>query len=195
MGRLERIIGTNIITCGDEEIRLGHTWHEIDVIEDIINLEKPERFVEVGVHEGGLSYLLIPAHPELIYLGIELDWMVTRSIVRKMYADHNQHFYMGNCFDAGLLEMLSKTSRKMIYCDGGNKSAEVLAYKHVCNPGDLIFCHDYYDGKRKVREVPVANISIEVKPEDIEHMETSPIFERYPERFLDETRIIGWRRI
>jgi hypothetical protein len=196
MGRLERIIGTNIISLASgEEIRLGHTWHEIDTLSCIIEIEKPEWFVEVGLHEGGLSYMLIPQYPDLKYFGIELEWTVVRQEVRQVYVDCKQTLHLGDCFDARILEKVKSLPHKIIYCDGGNKVAEVIAYKHVCNPGDIIFCHDYHDGKRVVREVPKQHIHPEVLPKDVEHMNVSPVFEPYSEGYLKETRIVGWRRL
>jgi hypothetical protein len=196
MGRLDRIIGTNIISLANgEEIRLGHTWHEVNILGSIIERENPEWFVEVGLHEGGLSFMLIPCYPGVNYLGIELEWSVVRPRVREIYQEQHKELFLGDCFNAQLMSRIHILPKKIIYCDGGNKVAEVIAYKHLCNPGDLIFCHDYHDGKRIVREVPKQNVHPEVLPKDVEHMNTSVLFTPYPESYLRETRIMGWRRI
>lgn len=195
MGRLERVIGTNIISLSTGEIRLGHTWYEEDVIEDIIRREEPEWFIEIGVHEGGLSWMLIPKFPLMHYLGVEHQCDYIRPEVRLLYIEYGQELHCGNCFDQELLAKIATLSKKMIYCDGGDKVLELLSYKNVCNPGDLLFAHDFWDGQRVVREVPTGDVHPEVHLEDIVHLDTSPRFSRYSEQFLCETRIVGWRHV
>ena len=191
MGRLEPIIGTNIV----DDIRLGHTWHEVSVIKQIIETENPSWFIEVGVHEGGLSYLLIPQYIELKYLGIELYCDLVRPNVREVYKEFGQELHCGDCFDPALIARIqSLEGKKVIYCDGGNKVAELKAYKYACNHGDLIFCHDYHDRKRLVREVPPEHVHPEVRPEDVEHMYDAGLFVDFYESVLKETRIAGWMR-
>lgn len=191
MARLEPIIGTNIV----DDIRLGHTWHELETIRMIIVHEQPIWFIEVGVHEGGLSYLLIQGFPELDYLGIELHCDLVRPNVKEVYEKYSKELYCGDCFDPSLLDRIAKLPRKLIYCDGGNKVAELIAYKQVCHPSDLIFVHDYHDGRRKVKEVPPEYLHPEVLPVDVEHMSFGDSFVRFPEYMLNETRIIGWRKL
>jgi hypothetical protein len=196
MGRLERVMGTNIIHLPhDEEIRLGHTWYEVEQIDNIILFEHPDWFVEVGVHEGGLSYLLIPEYPWLKYLGIELHCDLIQPAVKKLFTDPGKELWGGDCFSTTILYKVAELHKKIIYCDGGNKVAELVAYKHLCQKGDLIFAHDYHDGKRKVKEIPFAEINHEVVPADVMHLDNDPTFERYNEGMLCETRIIGWRKL
>ncbi len=190
--RLEPVAGTNILFVDNDEIRLGHTWHEVDVIKRIIRKEDPEWFIEIGVHEGGLSKLLIPEYIDMHYLGIELDTSLTREIVKQTYRDFGHELLGLNCFDINLLSRVAKLPRKIIYCDGGNKSQELMAYKHCMQKGDLIFTHDFWDGIRKVHSV--SEVHPEVYPLDILHMDTSE-FERYPEKVLRATRIVGWRKL
>jgi hypothetical protein len=198
MGRLENVIGTNIIvTLSGDEIRLGHTWHEVDVIKSIIkSFTPPIWFIEIGVHEGGLSYLLLQEFRWLDYVGIELDCMLVRVDVVRQYDLHPlANLHCLDCFHPAILEWMATHDPKIIYCDGGNKAKELAWFKETCVPGDLIFTHDYYDGNRKVRDVPDDNISKEVLPMDIVHMDTDPTFVRYDEDILKETRIIGWRKL
>ena len=196
MGRLENVIGTNIIvTPSGDEIRLGHTWHEVDVLKQIMK-ENPSVFVEIGVHEGGLSYLLIPVSGMNIYYGVELNCGLIRPDVLNLYTHIFTHLHCIDCFDLEFREkLLLIFDRKIIYCDGGNKSEELAWFKETCYPGDLIFTHDYYDSNRKVRDVPDENISKEVFPMDVVHMALDPTFVRYDEDVLKETRIIGWRKL
>jgi hypothetical protein len=72
MPRLQPVAGTEIV----DDIRLGHTWNEYNVLKDFILNENPKWFIEVGVHEGGLSYLLLP-ELDLGYIGIEIDCVLS----------------------------------------------------------------------------------------------------------------------
>ena len=195
MGRLEEIPGTNIIRTTTDEIRLGHTWHEIDVLKGLIRLEKPKFFVEIGVHEGGLSYLLMPVVGDAKYYGVELYCNLIRPEVLNLYTHIHTKLFCMDCFDMSLWKHLVDKTPKIIYCDGGHKAQELLHFKSTCASGDIILTHDFYDGSRVVKDVPVQNISIEVTYNDIVPVEFDrEHFERLDEDLFKETRIIGWKR-
>lgn len=191
MSRLEVVIGTEIV----DDIRLGHTFYEVDVLKEFIRETNPEYFIEIGVHEGGLSYLLIPEFPKLLYLGVELHRELVRPQVLNVYGRTRlASLRIGNCFDSVLFDEIKWMYPKIVYCDGGNKANELLYFKNACKVGDIIMAHDYYNGTRKVRGVPDENISKEVLPMDIVHLMTDTSWTRLPEEQFKETRIIGFRR-
>ena len=191
--RLEPIIGVEIV-AGD--IRLGHTFYEIEVLENFIQEQKQNIFIEIGVHEGGMSYLLIPKLPQVYYVGIELHCDLIRPIVKAMYeqVSHAQLLCM-DCFSDLVHSYLYDLKGKIVYCDGGSKAKEILHFKDTLHSGDVIMCHDFYDGKRQVRGVPKENISVEVTPNDTELFDFDVEFERIPEDIFKETRIVGWRKL
>lgn len=194
MGRLEPVNGTNIIELHNgEEIRLGHTWNEVAVLKRILDVERPQCFVEIGVHEGGLSYLLLPYLFWQEYIGIEIDLGLVQNAVKARYALLGRELIGVDCFDPKLMESIGKLKNKLIYCDGGNKVKELHAYKDVCLPGDLLFTHDYYDGVRPVLEVDQPHG--EVLPEDIADITADECFELYDQDTLKTTRIQGWRKL
>lgn len=200
MGRLDVVIGTEILGEGENQIRLGHTFYEYSVLKEFVFGCRPRTFVEIGVHEGGLSYLLLPKLIGLgcSYMGVELDCSLVRPKVKELYAKFSNQSVLHciDCFDLALLQVLMfDKPNKIIYCDGGHKAIELLHFKSACNSGDIIMTHDFYDEKRKVRGVPDANISKEVLVSDIQHMENDKTFERLDEDIFKETRIIGWRRL
>jgi hypothetical protein len=190
MARLEPIVGTNIV----DDIRLGQTYTEVGVVAGLIKAVKPEWFVEIGVHEGGLSYLLIPMFSgKLNYFGVEIDLRLVRPAVMEIYAQHRQTLLQEDCFNSALIARISSLPKKIIYCDGGNKVAELLTYKFACHPGDLILTHDYHDGVREVAEVPAEHVHPEVLPRDIQHMLVDDRFVPVDEEILKNTRIMAWR--
>src|SRR4030042_6405639 len=191
MGRLEKIIGVEIIKTESDEIRLGHTWHEIETLEYFIVREKPSHFIEIGVHEGGLSYILIP-RMFCYYTGIEIDCKIIRPEVIDIYKKYIRYAILMcfDCFSDVVYKCIKSLKNKIIYCDGGHKAQEIAYFKSLLLIGDIIMCHDFYDGTREVRGVPKENISIEVTENDIQIYENDTAFERLPEDIFGETRII-----
>lgn len=188
--RLQEIIGVEIV----DDIRLGHTWHEIQVLGQFVMDTQPLYFIEIGVHEGGMSYVLIPKL-NVMYVGVEIDCSIIRPEVLKLYREYSALLFCRDCFDHDLFTMFQATRRKIIYCDGGNKAKEIAHFQSACRTGDIIMCHDYWDGQRKVRGVPDENISKEVLPLDVQIYENSTAWKRLPEEIFKETRIIGWIRL
>lgn len=192
MGRLEEIPGVSII----DDIRLGHTFYEVNVLKKIIKEYQPLNFFEIGVHEGGLSYLLIPQMPlDCHYTGIEINCGFVQPKVYEMYQNiaHSSLICL-DCFNEAIFTFIQWSSHKIIYCDGGNKAKEILHFKEACNSGDIILCHDYYDGKRIVKDVPLDRLVAEVTVDDIQCYEQDQSFERMPEDLLKKTRMIGWKK-
>jgi hypothetical protein len=190
MSRLEPVMGTEIV----DDIRLGHTWEEYNVLLDFIKKQTHQWFVEVGVHEGGLSYLLIPELTEMDYLGIEIDCGIVRPEVKAKYNDYsNAKLMCANCFHAEVAIEVSSLSNKIIYCDGGNKVKELHHFKNFCRSGDIIMAHDFWDDDRKVKGVE--EVHPEIYPMDVYHLDSDETFERLDESIFIETRIVGWRKI
>jgi hypothetical protein len=195
MSRLQPVLGTEIV----DDIRLGHTWHEYEVLKDFVLEEEPDLFIEIGVHEGGLSYLLIPeimnTHNPTLYLGIEWDCSIIRPPVIEVYERFKLNKLMcADCFSDEVADEISKwLGKKIFYCDGGNKALELKHFWTMCNENDIIMAHDFHDGIRKVKGVPEPHP--EVLPTDILHLSVNESFERLPEDIFKETRIIGFRKI
>jgi hypothetical protein len=194
MSRLAPVIGTEIV----DDIRLGHTWYEYEVLSEFIHEIYPLWFVEVGVHEGGLAYMLLRDNSlnGVGYVGIELDCRLVRPQVKdiinkRLYSD----LLCKDCFSSEVFTLVSRMNHKILYCDGGHKAKELKHFKRACSRGDIILTHDFYDGTRVVRDVPVENISIEVVADDIVHMDEDATFERLDEEMFKETRIIGWIKV
>ena len=189
MSRLQPVMGTEIV----DDIRLGHTWDEYYVLENFIKTQKPLWFIEVGVHEGGLSYKLIPELSGINYLGIEINCGIVRPAVKDIYTHYfNAELMCSNCFSSTVAIKVSEKKNKIIYCDGGNKVKELQHFKHMCHPGDIIMSHDFWDGDRKIKGVD--EIHPEVLPMDVLHLDVSDDFVRLDETIFKNTRIIGWKK-
>jgi hypothetical protein len=182
-------MGTEIV----DDIRLGHTWEEYRVLREFIFDIYPTWFIEVGVHEGGLSYLLLPDMEDIAYLGIEIDCGIVRPAVKQRYRENpNAELLCANCFSSTVAVEVQVRKNKIIYCDGGNKVKELHHFKHMCQPGDILMAHDYWDGNRVIAGVD--EVHAEVLPMDIIEIDNSRYFTRLDENIFNETRIIGWTR-
>jgi len=192
MSRLEPSMGVEIIN----DIRLAHTWYEVSVLENFIKEQKPKYFIEIGIHEGGLSYALIPKL-SCYYIGIEINCEVIRHEVIKIYEDYimTATLMCFDCFNLVIYNHLIGLDNKIIYCDGGNKALELSHFKSSCNLGDIIMAHDFHDGIRQVRDIPTEYLQPEIRLDDVQVYESDPMFERLSEDIFKETRIIGWKRI
>ena len=197
MGRLERIVGTEIV----DDIRLGHTWYEFGVLYKLINSQlisgNSKTFIEVGVHEGGLPHLLLPEFPNLSYIGLEIVYGIVISKVMQMcVANKRAEFIWGDCYSDAVADLLYSLTHKIIYCDGGGKANELKHFKTLCHPGDILLSHDYHDGSSAVVGVPSEHFPRppEVAPKDIVHMMEDETFECIAVPFPG-TRIVAWRKL
>lgn len=125
-------------------IKTSHTWHEVGQILRIINDLDVETFVEIGAHVGGLGSIVscVEKYKPFKYIGIEINREV---IDERMVRYINQTDAMKH----ETAEWLSKkmSGKTMFYCDGGNKIAEMFLYRKCLKSGDIIACHDYFDGQ------------------------------------------------
>ena len=197
MSRLKKTIGTEII----DDIRLGHTWYEFGVLYLLVDSQftsgNSKTFVEIGVHEGGLSYMLIPRFPKLNYIGVELRCDFVRPKVRQLYLNNEQAgLICDDCYSDSIASILDNLTHKIIYCDGGGKAKELEHFKPLCHPGDILLSHDYHDGSSAVVGVPPEYFpdSPEVTPKDIVHMIEDETFEPIAVPFKG-TRIVAWRKL
>jgi hypothetical protein len=193
----EYIRGTEVI----DDIRLGHMMNEVEAIKKIVYLYKPDTFVEVGVHEGGLSYLLIPYFDNKVYyVGVEIDRKVVVPQVQKLYGPGYFSFlYYGDCLNPTLLDTV-RIGKTLVYCDNGHKLKEMEFFAPLVKRDDLLLCHDYLDPDRKMEGVLEGYGKTDLlSPPEVHKSELKFLFDSYdfvpiPEAFLTGTRIMGFIR-
>lgn len=190
--RKEKIIGTEVT---DDDLRLGHTWYEVEYLKSFIREHRPDHLIEIGTHEGALSRELIKTFaPNIHFITIEIDCGIVRPEVIPYFNFHNRaELWCCDCFDINTIGDISRLiGSKIIYCDGGHKAKELIAYAPTCRRGDYLLSHDFSDGNRKGKGLP-DNIMAEVLPNDIKFLEDDFNFLKIPENH--ETRIIGFERL
>jgi len=129
-------------------ISVAHTWAEVGVLLDLVNRYHVTRFVELGMHVGGLTSVLYPFllhKPGFRYLGIEIDEGLVTDTVKSL---PEMSFLWGDCLSMDVrrqVELFTKStpSISFVYCDNGNKPKEFEAYAPILRPHDIIAAHDY----------------------------------------------------
>jgi hypothetical protein len=176
---------------------MGHTWHEAGQILRLLNDFDVDAFVEIGTNVGGLSSLLygrVAVCHAFKYLGLELDFSIVNPHVLMLRATTPRFQLLNmNCFSEmtrdTVTRFIENSGRCVLYCDGGNKVKELYHFAPLLRPNDIILCHDYWDGKREVRDVDAPRA--EVSPEDVERLFVENGL-RPVTNYFDQTRIMGW---
>jgi hypothetical protein len=150
---------------------VGHTWCEVGLILDAINSHRITRFVEIGVHKGGLCAML--AHttehlPYFKYLGVEIDEEIIDPTVKKLFhpvvtSQGIRQLWIMDAHAPQTIHDVAHWIRQdqgpaLIYCDGGNKVKEFNLYVSQIREQDFIAAHDFdYGGYDRA----------EIRPEDV----------------------------
>ena len=127
-------------------IKLSQTWREVVTHFEIIARHNVRLFVELGVHHGGLAALMLAYqdyNSAFRYLGVEID----RRLVDSRVARPDAILY-GDCLNSITMRAVKTfidvtKGPACVFCDNGNKPAELKAYAPLLRPGDFISVHDY----------------------------------------------------
>lgn len=130
-------------------IKTSHTWHEIGQILRIINDLDVQTFIEIGAHVGGLGSIIscvtyFRDYP-FIYRGVENNIGIVDGYMKDFVSEMDAH----SVETAQFLRILAQ-GKTMWYCDGGDKVVEMMTYGVCCRAGDILSCHDFYDGQEVV---------------------------------------------
>lgn len=151
-------------------VHIAHTWLEAGIVLDSINRLGIKRFVEIGVHKGGLAALLVHTTkhiPGFVYLGIEIDSQIVEPTIRKLFDPlANASLWFRDAHTEQTIKDVAgwitggspPTGPALIYCDGGNKPLEFGLYAPILRVGDFIAAHDWdYGGYHRA----------EIRPKDV----------------------------
>lgn len=118
------------------------------VFNPFLKLYKFTHILEIGTYQGGLTmYLRSRTSPNTKILSYDIKEFSEHESLRKQNIDiriqniFNKNYTEIN--DEYVLNFLKETGRKLILCDGNNKSAEFNCLAKYLNVGDFIMAHDY----------------------------------------------------
>ena len=182
-------------------IKTSHTWHEIGQLLRIINDLDVETFVEIGVHVGGLASMIssVAHYKPFVYQGVEIAEALIDDRIKPLV-------FCGDALSPVTRHYVSTVSgvgkgTKFIYCDGGDKIGEMRFYWELLNTGDMIACHDYFDGQKVFGmdgfgfDDGKCGCKPEVWRESLDFLFDNPAFEEMDHYLLEGTRIMGFVKI
>jgi len=154
-------------------------------------------FAEIGAHVGGLASAVLfrnHFHP-FRYVGFEVDGTHLDDNVVEHCLIHVQDVFE----DVNRIWRLAKSQRTFLYCDGGNKIKEMRTFAPFLEPGDIIACHDYYDGQEVVGldgfgVSDACGCVPEVWESSLKFLFEDDTFLNLPGYLLDGTRIMGFMK-
>lgn len=125
-------------------VPIMHSQAEVDLLMKVVNELKPSVFVELGNWCGGLTLMLHQKFPDMEIYSFDLY-----SIAGNLYElfGDNVTFVIQDVLKSNSLikRLLNSGGRKFLYCDNGNKAAEVNLYAKHLREGDGLGIHDYSD--------------------------------------------------
>lgn len=180
-------------------IKTSHTWHEVGQILRIINDLDVKTFIELGSHVGGLASIIssrIFVDDNFEFMGYEINESIIDDFVR-------EDIKIGDILTSEIKNdvvqrILDNEKKALIYCDGGNKVEEMKFYASILRSGDIIMCHDFYDGQRVegLEGFGMDDGACGCKPEvdryDLSELFRTGNFEVIPAYLLAGTRIMGF---
>lgn len=129
-------------------IKTSHTWHEIGQILRIINDLDIETFIELGCHVGGLASIVgcNMFYKSFKYVGVDSKAEHFDNSVDQLFALQQEDIFESP------EELINKhrQGKTFVYCDDGDKVKEMNIFYKFLLPGDVIACHDYWDGQEVV---------------------------------------------
>lgn len=124
-----------------------------ETMENFIKEVQPEKILEVGTAQGGLTAFMYSVakeiNPNIEFISLDIYNPAWYDILR---AD-GINIISENVFDwtnfditnETVKSFISDTKKKIIFCDGGDKIREFKLLSKYLNPGDFILAHDYVD--------------------------------------------------
>lgn len=138
----------------ETNLACGHWSEEVEAILDTLAIMEIGAFVEIGVHVGGLTDILLQwmkKRPWFLYLGIEInESVIDRGLLQRIDAlDGNRAAILIR--DAWSYDTVSEVKKMLsgllrssfIYCDGGDKPRELALWAPHARKNDIVAVHDY----------------------------------------------------
>jgi len=123
-----------------KNVPMAQKLEALDMLKSLMIEFKPEILIEIGTYCGGLSLFLSELNLcEIHTFDIE-DRNPNLSKNDKLVRNFMDAF-SNECKNH--IRNLTSNKRTMWLFDGGDKKREVLFYKDICKPGELVMSHDF----------------------------------------------------
>lgn len=178
-------------------VKTSHTWHEVGQLLRIINDFDINMFIEIGCHVGGLASIINCRkfyQPGFSYIGYDINGSVVDD-----HVNSRCDIRIKDVFKDPIHLTIQQHKNTFVYCDGGNKVKEMKTFAPSLKSGDIIACHDYFDGQKVVGLdgfgfTDKCGCKPEVWLDNLKFIILDESFELLPDYLLEGTRIMGYRK-
>lgn len=125
------------------EVIMQRSIEDTELLLKLVAERKPSLIVELGHGNGGFTMAMHEALPMAYIKSFDI-----RKIPLDVVMDNvsgRVSFINDDVLDgsSAVRTYLAWSNRKLLYCDNGNKTQEVLMYAKYLNKGDMLGVHDY----------------------------------------------------
>jgi cephalosporin hydroxylase len=126
-----------------ERFFAAHRAEDLVLIAEVIRQYRPAALVELGTYLGGMAAFF--ADTIAAWGGTVHTFDVRRQFDQELLqACPNLRFYEEDILrESPVVKALIAKPSTLLYCDNGDKEAEIAAYAPVLAVGNLLGCHDY----------------------------------------------------
>jgi len=134
----------------EKTVYVQHGKEYISLIFKTIRMHDSKVFIELGTFMGGLTLVIHEEFEKLLRIfSFDYKEQISWEDRYLLFDSRTVFFYKENILfheDKTVLTHLLKNlsgTRKILYCDNGNKEDEINFYAKYLDRGDLVGCHDY----------------------------------------------------
>jgi hypothetical protein len=148
MDHINKGLGTETLTL----IEPSGIEHILKVISDY----NPQLIVEMGTFFGGMSKHLVERFPKVPVFTCDAWWLISPEDA-KIFREANVTIIIGNAYKNNLIVpyLLQLPVKKLFIADGGCKITDFKEFAGYLRAGDLLFIHDWDNGKYREKINPL----------------------------------------
>lgn len=125
-------------------LTISHEKEALADIERIIKVFNPELIIELGTYKGGFTWLLHHICPDAETYSFDNKALVSPELKRILAGKVLFHIADILVEPYPYLQALcALQTKKLLYCDNGNKAGEIWMYAHCLRSGDMLGVHDW----------------------------------------------------
>lgn len=134
-----------IYTSKGVEFEVLHRPQSIPLIQKLVRKVKPQLIVELGTAGAGLTAVFRDAAPTAYIRSFGLCKTPALSDAQFAVFDGRTAFIQADILRQPdiIINYLQWKNRKVLYCDGGDKTTEVKLFARILAKGDVIGVHDW----------------------------------------------------
>lgn len=121
----------------------------IPLIKEVVQMTRPRLIIELGTARAGLTAIFRDVAPHAFIRSFDIRKAPQLTDEQVAIFDGRVSFIQADVFKEGkgvVLNYLAWNNRKLLYCDGGDKTKEVMLFAQYLGKKDVLGVHDWTDG-------------------------------------------------